>query len=230
MAVSSDGELLQVGAEAEIRAVTWRGREAVSKRRIPKGYRHADIDRSLRASRTKMEARLIAAAREAGVPTPVVFDVDVDGFEIIMERVRGPTLKTVLEDAEEGKGEAEGSGKGTAKGKKGASGLDSICERLGTAVAAMHKGNVVHGDLTAANMIMDEAADRIVFIDFGLGERTRELEPRGMDLHVLMEAFKAINLEHHFDKVAAAYVKAFGDGGKEVVERMEAIAGRGRYS
>jgi Kae1-associated kinase Bud32 len=222
--VSPEGELLQVGAEAEIRAVTWRGREAVSKRRIPKGYRHADIDKVLRASRTKAEARLMAAAREAGVPTPVILDVDVDGYEIIMERVRGPTLKKVLEDAEEGRG------KGRGKGKDGAPGLDSICERLGTAVAAMHKGNVVHGDLTAANMIMDEGADRIVFIDFGLGERTRELEPRGMDLHVLMEAFKAINLERHFEKVTAAYVRAFGDGGKEVVERMEAIAGRGRYA
>ena len=64
------------GAEATVTRTEFLGRDAVVKTRSVKGYRHPDLDSHLRSSRTRTEVRVMREAREAGVRTPVVYDVD----------------------------------------------------------------------------------------------------------------------------------------------------------
>ena len=74
------------GAEA---VITITGKTA-EKRRVSKRYRVPALDRRLITERTRAEARLIAAARKGGVPTPVMSDITAD--TIRMEYVEGTLL------------------------------------------------------------------------------------------------------------------------------------------
>jgi TP53 regulating kinase-like protein len=201
-------DLISIGAEARIYRDDWREREVVVKHRVPKGYRHKEIDDRLRQGRTRGEARLLTLAREAGVRTPVVYDVDMAECTIVMELVHGRPLKEVLET---------GSDDDRAK----------FLRSVGREVARLHRADIVHGDLTGANIICQEGS--VLFIDFGLGERTGEVEPKGVDLHVLQEALKAINLEDLFKAVEEGYVEEWTEG-QEVLVRLRDIQKRGRYN
>ena len=90
------GVLIKRGAEAELRRTEFLGRPAVDKVRVPKFYRLTELDDGLRRSRIRTEARLMAEARGAGVPVPIIYDIDLAEAKIVMEYVAGPTLKEVL--------------------------------------------------------------------------------------------------------------------------------------
>jgi Kae1-associated kinase Bud32 len=103
----------------------------------------------------------------------------------------------------------------------------SICAIIGKGIAALHKQDIVHGDLTTSNLILHQ--NRVYFIDFGLGEKTGDLEKRGVDLHLLMEAFTAAHPEERlFSWVLAAYEKQVS-WGLAVKKKVAEIAERGRY-
>lgn len=198
--------LMSVGAEARITESEWGGRPVVVKQRVPKGYRHKEMDDRLRQTRTRGEARLLALAREASVRTPIVYDVDVKQCTIVMEMMEGVPLKKVLETMDD-----------RAK----------VLRTVGREVARLHRADLVHGDLTGANLIVKDGL--VQFIDFGLGDRTSEVEAKGVDLHVLQEALKAINLEGSFSDVEKGYIGEWPQG-QEVLDRVKEISRRGRYN
>jgi Kae1-associated kinase Bud32 len=206
------GKLVGRGAEAELRLVEWMGRKALAKRRIPKAYRLPELDRSLRQGRTKVEARLLRDARAAGVPTPLVYDVDLaeDSCTITMEYIDGEQVKRLLNS---------GSKSETKK----------LCRIIGESVGRLHSGGIVHGDLTTSNMLWSE--ERMYFIDFGLGGLSEEIEVQGVDIRVLKEAFTSTHaqLKGAFEDIIRGYESTFKRG-KEAVARMKEIASRGRYT
>ncbi|QLH74468.1 MAG: Kae1-associated serine/threonine protein kinase [Methanomassiliicoccales archaeon] len=203
-------EVIRRGAEAEIRKDVWMGRDVIVKSRVPKAYRHPDLDSSLRASRTKNEARLIQEARRLGVPTPIIYDVDVIGSEMVMQEVKGPRVKDLLESAEEPE-------------------RVDLCREIGRLVALLHKGSMTHGDLTTSNMIFSEG--RVWFIDFSLGGKNATVEEMGVDLHLLKEAFQSAHsgMLHLFDVILASYSEHF-DKAPEVIRKIKDIEDRGRYT
>ncbi len=186
------------------------GRAVVVKSRVPKSYRHPDLDRALRVTRTRNEARLIHEAREHGVPTPVIYDIDMVNAEITMEEVKGPRVKDELDRAvpEE---------------------VEALCQEMGRLIALLHRAGIVHGDLTMSNMIMSEG--RMWFIDFSLGSRCAMTEEMGVDIHLLKEAFQSAHstLMDKFPLILGAYRLNF-DRADEVIKKMKEIEGRGRYT
>ncbi|NLT38819.1 MAG: Kae1-associated serine/threonine protein kinase [Methanomassiliicoccus sp.] len=203
-------EIIRRGAEAEIRRDVWLGRDVIVKSRVPKGYRHPDLDRGLRASRTRNEARLINEARQVGVPTPVIYDIDLLNAEITMEEVRGPRVKDELDRGDHEK-------------------VRELCQHMGGLIALLHKGGIVHGDLTTSNMIM--SGGRMWFIDFSLGTRSATVEEKGVDLHLLKEAFQSAHstLLPMFPVILEAYRQNY-EGAEEIIRKMKDIEGRGRYT
>ncbi|MCD6461138.1 MAG: Kae1-associated serine/threonine protein kinase, partial [Thermoplasmata archaeon] len=127
---------LYQGAEAVIDRVVWLGVDAVEKRRISKGYRHPVLDSMLRAQRTRAEARILWAARDAGVEVPRVLDVDDSGL-LVLEYVEGVRAKEWMETH---RGEAAG-----------------FLRLVGRLVARLHRAGVVHGDLTTSNILVRSA-------------------------------------------------------------------------
>ncbi|MDD1673374.1 MAG: bifunctional N(6)-L-threonylcarbamoyladenine synthase/serine/threonine protein kinase [Methanomicrobiales archaeon] len=184
------------GAEA----IVTLGKEIVDKHRIGKRYRRPELDQRLIFERTRAEARLIATARKAGVPTPIIQDVTPD--IIIMERVHGALLKDELHP--------------------------EYLRAAGETVGKLHSAGIIHGDLTTSNMILRD--ERCVLIDFGLAQVSTELEARGVDLHVLFQTLKSTTPDYKILREAfiEGYQENFPLF-EEVLKREHEIERRGRY-
>ena len=147
------------GAEA----VLFLEEDKVRKTRITKGYRHKNLDLSLRASRTRREAKMLS---KASVPVPNVYSVDKEKMEIVMEHIEGDKLSTSLEQMD----------------------YRSVMADVGKNVSQLHAGSIIHGDLTTSNMIF---ADKLYLIDFGLAFTSDKAEDKAVDLHLLKQALES---------------------------------------
>jgi N6-L-threonylcarbamoyladenine synthase/protein kinase Bud32 len=98
----------------------------------------------------------------------------------------------------------------------------------GVSVGKLHKAGIVHGDLTTSNMIWK--GGRVYLLDFGLAQMTDEIEPRGVDLHVLFQTLESTTSSPAELKQAFCngYRSAFS-GADAVIEREQEIELRGRY-
>ncbi len=186
------------GAEAIVDLDTDENR--AYKRRLSKAYRHPELDRRLRRTRTRSEARLTSEARRLGVPTPVVFDVDPPAGLLEFEFVGTSDL---------------GAGMTTAR-----------VEDVGRHLARCHEAGFVHGDPTPRNVRV--SADRTWLIDFGLGYYTDDIEDYAMDLHVFEGALggTAADATAMIDAFEDAYEAA---GDERVLRQLRSIERRGRY-
>jgi TP53 regulating kinase-like protein len=205
--------LLKKGAEASLFLTSWHGRRVVVKARLPKRYRPRELDEKIRIYRTAHEPQLIHEVKKAGVPTPMIFLVDMKNSTIIMEYVEGKQVKQVLPNI---------SPEQRLK----------LCDKIGKLVGKMHRHGVVHGDLTTSNMILTSVG-KIFLVDFGLGEKTIEIEARGVDLHLMKRALQSTHYkfgEDCFRNVQKGYSSVLGkEAAKEVFEKIREIERRGRY-
>jgi TP53 regulating kinase-like protein len=107
-----------------------------------------------------------------------------------------------------------------------------LCFRIGELIGRLHKGGIIHGDLTTSNMIRDSKG-KVFFVDFGLGEKTDELEAQGVDLHLMKRALQSTHFqfaEECFDNVIEGYSKVFqAEATKSVLAKIREIEKRGRY-
>lgn len=202
--------ILYRGAEAEIQLTNHMDRPVVQKKRVKKTYRIKYIDDRLIAARTKEEAKLITEARMHGVSVPVIYDVDIEQGIITMEYLEGKRIKDILNTTSEEE-------------------RKQLCEQIGESIARLHNHDIIHGDITTSNMIILDG--RVHFIDFGLGEKNSEIEAKGVDLHVLMEAISSTHSQyaHCFDYVLDGYKKELYTDANAVIKKIEEIVKRGRY-
>lgn len=205
--------LIKKGAEASLYLEEWHGRKVIMKRRLPKKYRLPELDEAIKSQRTVREPQFLHMAKEAGVPTPTIFMVDVAEATIIMEFVEGKQVKQVLDEvsAEE---------------------RNSLCRHIGRLIGRLHNSGLIHGDLTTSNMILTPHGN-VVFMDFGLSERSKELEARGVDIHLMQRALQSTHwryAEKCFNAVMDGYGETVGETEAEnVLEKIREIARRGRY-
>ena len=202
--------LIKKGAEAELHLEEWMGRKVIIKKRIRKKYRSPELDDMLRSTRIKIEVRLMSEARAIGISVPIIYDIDTFKNEIVMEYIEGPQVKQLLSEMDEKRRE-------------------EICTKIGTLVGKLHKNDIVHGDLTTSNILF--CNDKLYFIDFSLGEKSGEIEKKGVDLHLLKEAFKSAHSEimDSFNCVIEGYIREY-DNAKKVISKMKEIEKRGRYT
>lgn len=184
-----------IGAEATVKIG-----DDVRKRRLPKEYRHPELDSRLRRERTGNEARLTSLARRAGVPTPVLKDIDLREGEIVFERVGETDLIEKL--------------------------APECVREVGRHLVVLHEAGFVHGDLTPRNARVTQ--ERTYCIDFGLGYHTDEIEDFAMDLHVFERSLAGTATD--FDACKTAFEAGYRESGDaEVLSQLRAIEGRGRY-
>ena len=88
--------IIKKGAEANLYQIKWFGRPAISKVRCRKKYRLAKLDRKIRQQRTVKEATIIHKARLSSVSVPIIYHVNPDKGEIIMEMIDGINLNDYL--------------------------------------------------------------------------------------------------------------------------------------
>lgn len=205
--------LIKKGAEASVYLAEWHGRKVVMKKRLPKEYRPPQLDLQIRNYRTVHEPQLMHEAKEAGVPTPLIYLVDVEHATIIMEYVDGKQTKQLLGEVSERE-------------------RQRLCFKIGCLIGLLHQHGIVHGDLTTSNMILDRNGN-VYFVDFGLGEKTAELEARAVDLHLMKRALQSTHFEFADEcmrSVVEGYASIVGaESSKKVAEKIGEIERRGRY-
>jgi len=209
----SQPRLIKRGAEACLYLADWHGRKVIMKKRLPKNYRVSALDVQIRAYRTIHEPQLMHEAKKAGVPTPTIYLVDTKNATIIMEFIEGEQVKQLLTKVSESQ-------------------RQMLCRRIGELIGRLHKNGIIHGDLTTSNMIQNHEG-KIFFVDFGLGEKTKELEARGVDLHLMKRALQSTHFqfaEECFKAVIEGYASILGtEDVKSVLEKIREIERRGRY-
>lgn len=189
---------IEIGRGAE--AVITLEEGVVRKQRLPKSYRIPVLDERIRQERTIREARITSDARRHGVLTPII--CDISRFELKMEHIQGDKLKDVISP--------------------------QLSRKVGEVVGRLHKGGIIHGDLTTSNMILVHG--KICLIDFGLAFYERSIESQGVDVHVYFQTLMSTHdqPEELIEAFKAGYIQIYPEG-KAVLERVKEIKARGRY-
>jgi len=156
---------------------------------------------------------LMHEAKAAGVPTPLIYMVNVVDASITMEFVEGQQLKQLLNQIPKEK-------------------RRELCTSIGELIGKLHKQSLIHGDLTTSNMILSPEG-KIFFVDFGLGEKNSELEAEGVDLHLMKRALQSTHYafwEECFKSVQSGYSSVLGlEAAEKIYEKIKEIEKRGRY-
>ena len=204
--------LIAKGAEADLLLdPDWNGRKALLKRRSVKKYRHPQIDRDIRRYRTLHEADIIHRAKEAGVPTPLIYQLDPEGSTIVMEFIEGEKVRDAVPklSLEENR---------------------ALFHLIGEEAGRLHSAGLIHGDLTTSNMI--KSGNCVVFIDFGLGEISKEVEKRGVDFNLMVRMLASTHytvMEPLLESFKEGYRATIGPEAEEVFQRADEVRRRGRY-
>ena len=181
------------GAEAVVEVTKLIGRKAVRKSRVPKGYRAGALDLRLRSERTRVEARLLHRAKLAGVGCPTV--LEVGDFDLVLSFIGGRRPEM---DA----GQARAAG-----------GI----------LASLHKEDIIHGDFTPANLIINGEGMHV--IDFGLGFVSFDIEDKAVDVFTMLRSLRSPREKKAFIEGYGRYQKA-----NAVLERVKDVEKRVRYA
>ncbi|KAJ3702462.1 hypothetical protein LUZ61_006167 [Rhynchospora tenuis] len=190
------GLLIKQGAEARVYLSSFVGRKCIVKERFSKKYRHPILDSKLTVKRLNAEARCMTKSRKLGVVTPVLYGVDPVLHTLTFEFIEGRAVKDIL---------LEFGSNGIVEER-----LNDIAAQIGIAIAKLHDGGLVHGDLTTSNMIVKEGTNQLVLIDFGLSFTSTLPEDKAVDLYVLERALLSMHSScgDVMEKILAAYRKA----------------------
>lgn len=217
-----DAFLFKQGAEARVYKGTYFGRAAIFKERFEKKYRHPDLDRLLSVERMRAEARALRKTRMAGVPVPPVYFVDLTSRIIVTGCIENAV--TVREKIVSLQSEEPAALKES---------LEFLMDKVGEAVALLHKNHVVHGDLTTSNLLVqrrDGEPPLIYVIDFGLSFISETAEDKGVDLYVLERAFLSAHpgIESFFQRFLNSYSKNYSQKAANILKKFEEVKQRGR--
>jgi TP53 regulating kinase-like protein len=204
--------LLKKGSEADLFLVNWYDKQALSKLRTERTYRHPVLDKELRHRRTIREAEMLSKAKEAGVRSPYLYFLDTQRNEIIMEYIEGVNLKTVFS-------------------------VD-LASKLGECIAKLHFKNIIHGDVTTSNFILESHPRNdsagLAIIDFGLSFYSQRLEDMASEVRMLKEVLNSVHYDL-FDQAFSNFADAYSsysppERGRKVLRKVDDIESRGRYS
>ncbi|MFH1505618.1 MAG: KEOPS complex kinase/ATPase Bud32 [archaeon] len=180
-------------------AVLYEDKGTIIKHRLKKEYRIKEIDEALRKFRTRREAKLL---QKVPIPAPKLISTD-DKETIVMSKINGKKVRDILDQN------------------------PSMAKEIGEKLAKLHDADIIHGDLTTSNMMLDK---EIVFIDFGLSFHSNKIEDKAVDIHLFRQALES----KHFKVKEQAY-KEFLKGYqkakyyKQIMERLKNVEMRGRY-
>lgn len=194
--------LIAQGAEARL----FSNGEEILKDRFSKSYRHPLIDERLRKCRTRQEARILERLALINFPSPRLADFDDKKMQIRMQQINGVLMKDILHEKH----------------------LE-FSRQMGKRIAELHNRNIIHGDLTTSNMILDNEK-KINFIDFGLSFISDKTEDKAVDLHLLKQALES----KHFEIFESCFKEAIdsyrenAENSQMILERLGKVEGRGR--
>ena len=213
-------KILDKGAEATI----FLDKNTITKTREEKVYRLKQIDDKLRKSRTRRESKVLNKLQEIDFPAPKLMSMCDKAMELRMELVHGNKLRDVLYKDPLGLG-----------------------REIGNKIGILHNNDIIHGDLTTSNMILDNEIkfidaekskisgiskkSKLFFIDFGLSHFSNKIEDKAVDLHLLRQGLESKhhqNWEDIFTQAIEGYKQTYPNH-IEVLDRLKSVEKRGRH-
>ena len=202
-------KLLKKGAEADIYLTKWNDSRAILKIRKSKEYRNPKLDLKLRKQRTIKESQTISEIKSFGIPSPLVYHVNLKKSLIIMQEIPGipvhdlPDSKIIL-----------------------------LSKNIGKLVGLLHKNGMMHGDLTTSNFLLYK--NKIYVIDFGLSQKTIKPEDHAVDLRLIKEILNSAHakiMERSWNNFQLGYKSIVGASRfNKITNLVSEIESRGRYA
>lgn len=180
--------------------------DTVLKDRLAKAYRHKQIDDELRKTRTRREAKILKKIEPIG---PSLISTD-QKEKIEMEYIKGQLMKEILDEN------------------------IGLSKEIGRITGELHDKDIIHGDLTTSNIILQAAdprmqtAAKVRFIDFGLSTVSTKEEDKAVDLHLFKEAVESKHYKHE-EEIWNQFLEGYNPKNKkEILKRLEKVELRGR--
>lgn len=219
-----DFTLLRQGAEARLLVGSFLGQSAIIKERFSKKYRHPILDEKLTKERLKAEARSLLRCKLIGIRTPTIYLTDIDNGLLVLEYLTDAvTCRDFIRQSWDMRESDDIKQE-----------FSNLAKEIGKSVSILHKNNIIHGDLTTSNILVESRTPlKLCFIDFGLGFTESSAEAKGVDLYVLERALISThpNSEWLFELMLSSYQSEMKDRKKEIQEilrKFEEIRMRGR--
>jgi TP53 regulating kinase-like protein len=208
------GEFIVKGAESDLYLVEYLGLKAILKYRTPKEYRIKELDEKIRRRRTAREATILYEAYKLGVNVPRIFHLDLKNNYIVLEYIQGDNLRDAL-----------------LKGAYSKRDKMKIFYLLGKMIGVLHNKNIVHGDLTTANVIVKQTKKEPYLIDFGLSEKNADIEGKAVDIEMFYRVLESTHTK--FKQLTfESFIKGYKDNvlsSNEIISRFMEIRKMGRY-
>jgi TP53 regulating kinase and related kinases len=195
--------MIKIAQGAE--AIIYKDNNDIIKERFSKKYRLAHLDESLRKFRTRREAKILGKLESLNFPAPKLKGFSDKRMSIVMDFVPGEKLKDIVDETN----------------------FELLAQQIGEQVNTLHNTDIIHGDLTTSNMIVNKEVN---FIDFGLSFFSDKTEDKAVDLFLLDRALESTHFAlypHIFTKVLEGYKKN-NPRAQAVLERLKAVQKRGR--
>ena len=202
-------KLIKKGAEADIYQTTWQNSKAILKIRKIKKYRNSSLDSKIRKQRTIKESQIISQAKSFGVPTPLIYFVNLKKSSIVMQEIPGKPVHDLTDSK-----------------------IIEVSKELGRLVGILHKNGIMHGDLTTSNFILFQ--NIVYVIDFGLSQNSVKPEDHAVDLRLIKEILNSAHariMNYAWKNFLVGYKGIAGNENYvKILNLVSDIEGRGRYA
>ena len=202
-------KLIKKGAEADIYQTVWQNSKAILKIRKIKNYRNSILDSKIRKQRTIKESQIMSQIKSFGIPTPLVYFVNLEKTSIIMQEIPGKPIHD-LSDSK----------------------IIEYSKEIGKLAGRLHKNGIMHGDLTTSNFILFK--NTIFVIDFGLSQNTIKSEDHAVDLRLIKEILNSAHakiMKPAWENFLFGYKSVVGnDNYTKILRLVSEIESRGRYA
>ena len=202
-------KLRKKGAEADIYQTTWQNSKAILKIRKIKNYRDPSLDLKIRKQRTIKESQILTHVKSFGIPTPLVYFVNLEKTSIIMQEIPGKPVHDLPESK-----------------------IIELSNEIGKLVGMLHKNGIMHGDLTTSNFILFK--NTVFVIDFGLSQNTIKPEDHAVDLRLIKEILNSAHaqiMEPAWKNFLIGYKSVVGYANYiKITKLVSDIESRGRYA
>jgi TP53 regulating kinase-like protein len=202
-------KLIKKGAEADIYQSTWNNNNAIFKIRKIKNYRNSLLDSKIRKQRTLKESQILSQVKSFGIPTPLVYFVNLKKSLIIMQEIPGKPINDLSESK-----------------------IVELSKEIGKLVGMLHKNGIMHGDLTTSNFILFQ--NTVYVIDFGLSQNSIKPEDHAVDLRLIKEILNSAHakiMEPAWKNFLIGYKSIVGNANYVKVTKLVLdIESRGRYA
>ena len=202
-------KLIKKGAEADIYQSIWNNNNAIFKIRKIKNYRNSLLDSKIRKQRTLKESQILSQVKSFGIPTPLVYFINLKKSLIIMQEIPGKPIND-LSDSK----------------------IVELSKEIGTLVGMLHKNGIMHGDLTTSNFILFQ--NTVYVIDFGLSQNSIKPEDHAVDLRLIKEILNSAHakiMEPAWRNFLIGYKSIVGNANYVKITKLVLdIESRGRYA